>query len=107
MAATTFQNSPFQARVTAPPLPSYRIDDTGPFQRLGFSFLLVFIFLAFSRVFDVKFSSLHITGVSYRIVFAMAILSGAFRLALNNKIGRAMLGFTICFGLSVPFSIWR
>jgi O-antigen ligase len=108
MAATTLQNTAFPSAAAASKSTEVRLDDEStPFQRLGFSFLLVFLFLAFSRIFDVKLSSLHITGASYRIVFAMTILSGAFRLALNNNIGRAMLGFTICFGLSVPFSVWR
>ena len=42
---------------------------TSPFQRLGFNVLLVFLFLAFSRIFDVKFGGLHITGdcLPYRI----------------------------------------
>jgi len=107
MAATTFQNRPFPARAVAPHVPLVRIEETSPLQSLGFNFLLVFIFLAFSRIFDIKFSSLHITGITYRVVFAMAVLSGAFKLALDNKIGRAMLGFTVCFALSVPFSIWK
>src|SRR5262249_39998166 len=60
-----------------------------------------------SRIFDVKFSFLHITGISYRVVFAAVLLSGGFKTALATKIGRAMLGFTFCFGASVPFSIWK
>jgi O-antigen ligase len=107
MAATILQNTAFPSGSAASKSTEVRLGESTPFQRLGFFFLLVFLFLAFSRVFDVKFSKLHITGASYRIVFAMTILSGAFRLALNNNIGRAMLGFTICFGISVPFSVWR
>lgn len=107
MAATTIQNTTFPASTGSYRGVQLAIDETTPFQRLGFNFLLLFIFLAFSRIFDVKFAFLHITGIAYRVTFAMVILSGAFRLALNNKIGRAMLGFTICFALSVPFSIWR
>ena len=82
-------------------------DDISPFQRLGFNVLLIFIFLAFSRIFDVKFGALHITGVSYRIAFAMVLLSRGFQVALRSNIGKALLAFTLCFGLSVPFSIWR
>ena len=107
MAATTFNNGSNylpRARATVVPAPD---DDLTALQRLGFNFVLVFLFLAFSRVFDVKFSSLHITGISYRLAFGMAIFSGAFMVALKSNIGRAMLGFTICFGLSVPFSLWR
>jgi O-antigen ligase len=107
MAATTFQNTAFAPAAAVPKTPEIRLDESTPFQRLGYSFLLVFLFLAFSRIFDVKLSNLHITGASYRIVFAMVILSGAVRIALSNNIGRAMMGFTICFGISVPFSVWR
>ena len=103
MAATTLQPTAFpatQVQYTS-------IDNYSPFQRLGFNFLLLFLFLAFSRIFDVKFSSLHLTGISYRVVFAMVILSGGVKVALSDKIGRAMLGFTIWFGASVPFSLWK
>src|ERR1035437_7577577 len=83
------------------------MDEASLFQQLGFKVLLVFIFLVFSRIFDVKFGGLHITGIAYRIVFAMALLSRGFQIALRSNIGKALLGFTFCFGLSVPFSIWR
>jgi len=100
-AVTHSQQFPFSAPVTV------AVDDTSPFQRLGFNVLLVFVFLIFSRIFDVKFGNLHITGIAYRVVFAMVLLSRGFQVALGSKIGKAMLGFTVCFGLSVPFSIWR
>src|SRR5262245_41861915 len=106
MAATTLNTRTISGPQAARPI-AVAAQDTSPFQILGFNFLVVFIFLAFSRIFDVKFSSFHITGISYRVVFAMVILSGAFKIALNSNIGKAMLGFTICFGLSVPFSLWR
>jgi hypothetical protein len=107
MTAATHQNQPFPlspqtgAPITVP------ADENSPFQRLGFSVLLVFVFLAFSRIFDVEFGYLHITGVAYRIVLAMVLLSLRFQIALRSNIGRALLGFTVCFGLSVPFSVWR
>src|SRR5882757_7054078 len=113
MAATTLPTTAFpqrQAAAYAAPVQASapgQIDEASPFQRLGFSFLLVFLFLAFSRVFDVKFSFLHITGISYRVVFAMAILSRGFITALKTRIGNMMLGFTICFGMAVPFSLWK
>ena len=83
------------------------MDETSPFQGPGFNVLLVFLILAFSRIFDVKFGTLHITGISYRIVFVMALLSREFQIALKTNIGKALLGFTIRFGLAVPFSVWR
>ena len=107
MTAAAYHSQPFPlAPHTASPIAA-PVDDASPFQQLGFNVLLVFIFLAFSRIFDVKFGNLHITGIAYRIVFAMALLSGGFQIALRSNIGKALLGFTVCFGLSVPFSVWR
>ena len=107
MAATTYNSQPFPlAPPTASPIAT-PMEETSPFQRLGFNVLLVFVFLAFSRIFDVKFGFLHITGIAYRVVFAMVLLSRGFQVALSSNIGKAMLGFTICFGMSVPFSVWR
>jgi O-antigen ligase len=107
MTAAAYHSQPFPlAPHTASPI-AVPVDEASPFQRLGFNVLLVFIFLAFSRIFDVKFGNLHITGIAYRIVFAMALLSGGFQIALRSNIGKALLGFTVCFGLSVPFSVWR
>jgi O-antigen ligase len=103
MSAATYHGQPFTQSSALVPT----VDDTSPFQRLGFNVLLVFIFLAFSRIFDVKFGSLHITGISYRIVFAMVLLSRGFQVALKSNVGKALLGFTFCFGMSVPFSVWR
>src|SRR6185369_17870882 len=83
-------------------LPAYRgapiataVDDTSQFQRLGFNVLLVFIFMVFSRIFDVKFGGLHITGIAYRIVFAMVLLSRAFVPAIETKIGKSLVWFTV------------
>src|ERR1019366_4296048 len=107
MAATTYNSQPFPL---APPaaLPiAAPVEETSPFRRLGFNVLLVFVFLAFSRIFDVKFGFLHVTGIANGVVFAMVLLSRGFQVALSSNIGKAMLGFTICFGLSVPFSVWR
>jgi len=113
MAATTLPAAalPSPASVRqAPKAPAailMQVEEVSPFQQLGFQCLLVFLFLAYSRIFDVKFAFLHITGISYRLMFAMVILSRAFVPALKTNIGRAMLGFTICFAASVPFSMWK
>ena len=107
MTSATYHNRPFPfsppnaASIAAP------MDAISPFYRLGFNVLVVFLFLVFSRIFDVKFGSLHITGVAYRIVFAMVLLSQGYLVALKTNVGKALLGFTIFMGLSVPFSVWR
>ena len=82
-------------------------EEVSQFQRLGFNILLVFVFLTLSRIFDVKFGNLHITGIAFRFVLAMVLLSRAFLPALKTPIGRTLLGLTICMGFSVPFSVWR
>ena len=106
MTAATYRNQPFPYLNTGAPTGA-AAEETSPFQRLGFNVLLVFVFLAFSRVFDVKFGGLHITGAAYRVVFAMVLLSRGFVVALKSNIGKALLGFTVLFAFSVPFSIWR
>src|SRR5947209_2001070 len=77
------------------------------FQRLGYAVLLFYIFLAYSRVFDVKFGSLHIPGIAYRIILVMMLLSRAFLPALKNPIGRSMYFFTVWFIAAIPTSVWR
>jgi O-antigen ligase len=77
------------------------------FQRLGFTILMLYLFLIYSRVFDVKLAFLHIPGLSYRVIFAMVILSQAFIRALKSDIGKAMLGFTVWLVLAIPGSMWR
>lgn len=107
MAATTFHNNAIPSASGASYFPPVMVEQITPFQRIGFNFLLVFLFISFSRIFDVKFAFLHLAGLTYRVAFAMTILSGAVMVASRTRIGKAMVGFTICFGLSVPFSIWK
>ncbi len=107
MTAATYQNQPFPyAPRGAAPI-AIPANETSQFQRLGFNVLVVFLFLVFSRIFDVKFGGLHITGIAYRVVLAMVLLSRGFLVALKTNIGKAMLGLTIWMILSVPFSVWR
>jgi O-antigen ligase len=103
MTAATYQARPYQP-------PSYAgglADQASPFERFGFNVLLVFLFLAFSRIFDVRFGTLHITGISYRVILAMVLLSRGFITALKTPIGKALTGLTVCMAASLPFSVWR
>lgn len=77
------------------------------FQRLGYLVLLVYLFLIYSRIFDVKMSFLHIPGISYRIILATVFLSGAFLTPLKSGIGRCMGFMTLWFVLAIPTSLWR
>jgi O-antigen ligase len=107
MTSATYHNQPFPFSPHNAESIAVSMDAISPFHRLGFNFLLVFLFLIFSRIFDVKFGSLHITGIAYRIVFVMVLLSRGYQVALKTNVGKALLGFTVFMGLSVPFSVWR
>ena len=77
MSTATYQPRPYAYQ--PPNLMSNMagVHQASAFETLGFNVLLVFLFLAFSRIFDVKFGNLHITGVAYRVTFAMVLLSGS------------------------------
>jgi O-antigen ligase len=107
MTAATYQNQPFAFSPNSAAPAGGAVEETSQFQRLGFNVLIVFLFLVFSRIFDVKFGGLHITGIAYRVVFAMVLLSRGFQVALKSNIGKALLGLTVFMILSVPFSVWR
>ena len=77
------------------------------FQQIGYRILILYLFLIFSRIFDVKFSSLHIPGISVRIIFAMILASQAFLIPLKTRIGRPMLFMFVWFVCSIPTSMWR
>src|SRR5437868_15259400 len=100
MTASTYHNHRFPLSPNATAPSAMVMEETSQFQRLGFNVLVVFLFLVFSRIFDVKFGGLHITGIAYRVVFAMVLLSRGFLVALNTNVGKAWLGFTVCFGRS-------
>ena len=95
MTAATVKIPGFQAQQPAIPAVDRAGADSSPFQRFGYAVLLIFLFLIFSRIFDVKFSSLHITGVSARVVFAMTVLSLGFVTALRD--GKTAIAYYIGF----------
>jgi O-antigen ligase len=79
----------------------------GGFQQLGYGVLIVYLFLIYSRIFDVKFASLHIPGISFRIILVMMLASQSFVVALKTDIGRAMTFMFVWFVCAIPFSEWR
>lgn len=107
MTAATYPNHRYMPSLATAEPAAQLVDDSSQFQRLGFNILLVFLFLAFSRIFDVKFGGLHITGISFRLMLIMVLLSRGFFTAVKGSIGKAMLGFTIWMAACVPFSVWK
>ena len=77
------------------------------FQRLGYLILVLYLFLIYSRIFDVKFSNLHIPGISYRLILVLVLLSRAFIPALRSSIGKSLAFMTVWFILAIPFSVWK
>jgi O-antigen ligase len=90
-----------------PVLTSGMPGDISGFQHLGYVLLIGYLFLIYSRVFDVKLSFLHIPGIAFRIIVAMLILGRAFLPGLKHPIGKGMYFLTAWFIIACPFSIWR
>jgi putative inorganic carbon (hco3(-)) transporter len=78
-----------------------------PFQAIGFAILLAFLFILFSRTFDVVLTSLQIPFVVSCLVLAATIFGGGIFRIVKHKIGRYLLAFTVWMALAVPFSFWR
>src|SRR5260370_40564967 len=78
-----------------------------PFGDVCFSTLLPFLFVLYSRIFDLKFSALHIPGLCLAAVIAASVLGGAFITAFSSRIGVFLLIFTIWLVIDIPFSVWQ
>src|SRR5437879_4679393 len=78
-----------------------------PFQNACFITLIPFLFVLYSRIFDLKFAGLHIPGICLAAVIAASILGGAFITAFSTRIGAFLLLFTLWFVTDIPFRIWK
>jgi hypothetical protein len=76
-------------------------------ERLSYAIVIAFLFMIFSRVFDIHLKSLHLPGISYRIVGILLLFTGTFIAAFRDLIGKCLLGFTVCFLAAILFGIWR
>jgi O-antigen ligase len=86
--------------------PNVPIPDN-PFQRIGFGILLVFLFILFSRTFDVIGSSFQIPAIVTALALAATIFSGGLARAVNHRIAKYLLGFTAWMAIAIPTSYWR
>ena len=75
--------------------------------RLSFAILIAFLFMIFSRIFDIRLTWMHLPGISYRLVGVFLLITGTFVVAFRNRIGKCVLGFTVCFLAAIVFSIWH
>ena len=76
-------------------------------QGIGFAILLCFLFMIFSRTFDLFLVGFHIPGIAERLMAVVVIVSGSYWRAFQNSIGKRLLWFTGWMVLGVPFSVWR
>jgi len=76
-------------------------------QRLGFIILLGFLFMIFSRIFDLYLAGLHIPGIAERVMVVVLLVSGSYWLPFQSAIGKRLLCFTAWMVVGVPFSVWR
>jgi O-antigen ligase len=96
-----------QATAAAAPLPATAPQGALTGQAFGLTVLTAFIFMIFSRVFDMHLGSLHIPGIAERILLAVVVLSGTLWRPFQTTIGKRLLAFTVWMILGVPFSVWR
>ncbi len=75
--------------------------------RLGFYFLLIFVFISISRIFDLWLNNLHIPLVFSLLAAVFAALDGAFQRAFRSRTGKLMAMFAVWLVVCVPFSQWR
>src|SRR6476646_6226306 len=88
------------------PFPNVPAPDN-PFQRIGFGILLVFLFILFSRTFDVVASSLQIPAIITVLALAATAFSGGLARAIHHRIGKYLLLFTVWMAITIPTSYWR
>ncbi len=75
-------------------------------QKLGFGFLLVFLFLLYGRVADFYLPYLHIPMVTAIACLALLVLSGRLSAVLASRTGKLLGAFSVWLCLAVPFSVW-
>ncbi len=71
------------------------------------AFLLLFLFLLYSRVQDLALTWLHIPLIASVLALIGLILSGGLRGMLDSPIARALFGFSLWLIIAIPFSVWK
>ena len=74
---------------------------------VGFGFLLLFLFLTFSRVTDIWLPHLSVSLAAAVVALVFVIARGRALEAVRNRPALWLAGLTLWFGVSVPFSFWR
>lgn len=93
----------------AVPRPAGRTSPVGdkPGFDLGFVFLVLFVFVSTSRIFDTLLPYLHIPFVLAVLAGLFMVPSGALARAFETNVAKLMALFTVWMLICVPFSMWR
>ena len=83
------------------------VDQVNLLQKVGHVVLCLYLFLAYSRLAEQKFPSLHIPGLLFLALLLFLVVPGVLSSLLSHSIGRSYLAFNALLFLSVPFSFWR
>lgn len=74
---------------------------------LGLGLISLYIFLAYSRVLDFRFGTLHIPFFLMCLLALCVGLSGRSLAGFHSMPGKLLLAFTGWATLGIPFSVWR
>lgn len=77
------------------------------FQSAGFSTLCLFLFLAFGRLGDFLFPTLHIPLVTSLFCLVMVLLSGSVHTVFFSRIAQSLALFSVWLLACIPSSYWR
>jgi O-antigen ligase len=74
---------------------------------LGAWVVAAWVFISFSRFFDLIGAGYKIPGLVYYTMIAFILISGAIPRSLSNRMTIAIVVFTVWIGITLPFSTWR
>ncbi|MGH9720898.1 MAG: O-antigen ligase family protein [Bryobacteraceae bacterium] len=89
------------------PTPAQLAPATDPFRKVGFLILLGYLFILYSRVFDLFLAGLRIPAIGFVLAFGATLLTGGLFRIFSSRIGLALIAFTVWMFVTIPFSVWR
>jgi O-antigen ligase len=76
-------------------------------QLVGSWIVAAWVFISFSRFFDLVGAGYRIPGVVYYTMIGFILIGGALQRVLAHRMAVAIVVFTIWIGVTLPFSTWR
>ena len=95
------------AMAAAPPVKIDIDNDLAPLKKLGFLYLIIFVYILISRILDIHLSFLHLPLILSTLAAITAIVSGTILRGTESKVGILYLVLTALFIIGIPFAYWR